>query len=178
MAARAVTSVESSGGAPVTVTLLGRFRIAVNGKEAGPWARPSAKRLCQMLMVHPDHRLVRDVAREMLFANLEPDASANAMRKALSMARDALAPLGEGASGLLRADRDVIWVADGIPLDIDLVRHENAVRSALNMEPGDHRDAALVDALMQNGALLDDELYAEWAWYRERLSNCCANERV
>ena len=31
------------------------------------------------------------------------------------------------------------------------------------MEPGDHRDAALVDALMQNGALLDDELYAEWA---------------
>ena len=28
------------------------------------------------------------------------------------MAKDTLAPLGEGALGLLRADRDAVWVAD------------------------------------------------------------------
>ena len=114
-------------------------------------------------MVSPDHRVARDVVREMLFANLEPEASSNALRKAVSMSKEALAPLGAPASGLLRADRRFIWLSEEISLDIDLVSHEADLCSALGMEPGEQRDAALSAALKQEGPLLDDEPYAEWA---------------
>ena len=68
--------------------LAGLAGEGVDGLRAGrrPWARPSARRLCEILMVSPDHVVARDAAREMLFANLGPEASANALRRALSMA--------------------------------------------------------------------------------------------
>ncbi len=103
------------------------------------------------------------MARELLFANLAPAASANALSTALSLARDALSPLGDVASGLLRADRVHIWAHEDIPLDIDLVTHEEALRSALTLEPGGQRDAALCTALAEKGVLLEDEPYVEWA---------------
>jgi DNA-binding SARP family transcriptional activator len=149
--------------APVTVTLLGPFTIRVGGSLAGPWPRPSAKRLCELVMVRPHHRLVKEVVCETLFANLAPQASANALSKAVSMARHAVSPLGTVGSRLLRADRHHICVPAEIPLEIDLVAHEAALRSALAMEPGDVRDASLSAALLEEGVLLDDEPYSDWA---------------
>ena len=86
-------------GVRVVVTLLGPFTIGLGGKWAGPWPRPPAKRLCELLMLRPRHRIFRDVARELLFANLAPEASANALRKAVSMARQALLPLAPVGPG-------------------------------------------------------------------------------
>jgi DNA-binding SARP family transcriptional activator len=147
----------------VRVTLLGSFTISLDGRNAGPWPRPSARRLCELLMLRPDHKLLRDGVREMLFANLAPEGSANALRRAVSMARQAISPLGEIGPRLLRADRYHISVPANIPLDIDLAAHMTALRCALEMTPGNERDAALSAALRQDAALLDDEPYSDWA---------------
>jgi LuxR family transcriptional regulator, maltose regulon positive regulatory protein len=147
---------------PVTVTLLGAFSIGLAGKMAGPWPRPSAKRLCELLMLRSDHKLLKEVVREILFAQLPPEGSANALRKAMSMARQALLPLGEVGSRLLRADRDYLCVSADVPIEIDLVTHETALRSGLGMEPGSERDGTLSAALLQSAAVLDDEPYSYW----------------
>jgi hypothetical protein len=145
---RAMTAYRTTPPGPlyqftVTVTFLGPFTINLDGKGAGPWPRPSAKRLCELLMLASHRRLAKEVVREMLFPNLAPDASANALRKALSMARRAMLPLGGVGPRLVRADREQISVPSEIPTEIDLVTHQNALRCALAMDPGRARDAAL-----------------------------------
>jgi class 3 adenylate cyclase/tetratricopeptide (TPR) repeat protein len=114
-------------------------------------------------MVSPGLRVGREVARELLFADLGPVASANALSRALSLAREALSALGEEVAGRLRADRANIWFSTEAPLDIDLVAHEGDLRSALAMEAGGPRDVALSTALAEKGVLLEDEPYADWA---------------
>jgi class 3 adenylate cyclase/tetratricopeptide (TPR) repeat protein len=147
----------------VRVTLLGPFTIRLGERSAGPWYRPPAKRLCELVMVSPGIRVGREVARDLLFADLGPIASANALSRALSLAREALSVLGEEVAGRLRADRAHIWFSTEAPLDIDLVAHEGGLRSALAMEPGGPRDVALSKALAEDGVLLEDEPYADWA---------------
>jgi class 3 adenylate cyclase/tetratricopeptide (TPR) repeat protein len=113
------------------------------------------------MMLSPGRRVGREAVGDVLFANLGPDAAANALCRALSMARRALLPLGEEASGLLRSDRAHIWVATEV--HVDLVDHEMALRAALSMGPGVSRDEALSAVLAEERVLLEDELYADWA---------------
>jgi DNA-binding SARP family transcriptional activator len=144
------------------VTLLGRFSIKLGEREAGPWYRPPARRLCKLVMVSPGLTVGREVARDMLFADLAPAASATAISRALSLARQALLVLGEDVAERLKADRAHIWFSVEAPLEVDLVVHYEALRSALAMEPGGPRDAALSETLAEDGALLGDEPYADW----------------
>ena len=62
-----------------------------------------------VLMVSPGLRVGREVARELLFADLGPASSAKALSRALSLAREALSALGEEVAGRLRADRAHVW---------------------------------------------------------------------
>ena len=161
------TSARRSGAEPgaalVRVNLLGPFAMTLGERRAGPWLRPSAKRLCELVMLSARLRVRREAACEVLFPNLGPDAAANALRRALSMAKAALSPLGDGAAGLLRADRNDIWVPEELALVIDLTAHEESLRSALRISPGPQRDLALAAALREEGVLLEDEPYADWA---------------
>ncbi len=118
------------------VTLLGRFTIKLGERSAGPWYRPGAKRVCELVMVSPGRRIGREMARELLFPNLAPAPSANALSTALSLARDALSPLGDVASGCCEQTGPISGSRDEVPLDIDAEAHEEALRSALRMEPG------------------------------------------
>jgi DNA-binding SARP family transcriptional activator len=149
--------------ATVTVTLLGQFTISFEGRSAGPWPRPSARRLCELLMLRPDHRLVREIVREMLFPNLPGRASARALSKAVSLARQAVRPLGSGGPQLVQTGRDHIYVPPETVMEIDLVRHHDALCCALAMKPGEARDTGLSAALLENGVLLADEPYCDWA---------------
>jgi hypothetical protein len=117
--ARAVEDRKDLALTPVGVTLLGPFGIKLGERSAGPWPRPSAKRLWEILMCGPDHRVGREVVQEMLFPNLDPAASAKALSNAISLARQALSPLGEDAPSLLQADRANVWVTDHVLLEID-----------------------------------------------------------
>jgi len=162
VAAGAVSD-EALGDGRLRVTLLGPFDIKLGDRSVGRWYRPPAKRLCELVLASPGLRVGREVARDLLFAELEPAASATAISRALSLAREALSALGEDVAGRLRSDRAHIWFSADALVDIDLVDQEKALRSALAMEPGGPRDAALSIALAEDGVLLEDEPYADWA---------------
>ena len=57
---------------PLRVSLLGVFSISCAGHIAGPWPRPGAKRLCELIFV-PGRRVTRDLACEALFPGLGPE---------------------------------------------------------------------------------------------------------
>jgi class 3 adenylate cyclase/DNA-binding SARP family transcriptional activator/tetratricopeptide (TPR) repeat protein len=152
-------------------TLLGAFSISSGSHTAGPWPRPSAKRLCELVLVSQGRRVTRDLACEALFPDLGPDKAARALVKALSMARGVLLGLGKPGAGLIQADRVHIWASPEPVLDIDLERHEKSLRSALAMAPGQSRDDRLLGALEEDDKeLLADQPYSDWAIRpRERL---------
>lgn len=152
----------------VRVTLLGQFAITSGGRAATAWPRPSARKLCELVLVSPGRRISRDLACEELFPRLEPRTAARSLSKALSMARGALADLGEPGATLLAADLGHIWVAR--PVEVDAEAHSDALRAGLAMAPGMDRDEALATALAEDGELLAEEPYADWAARpRERL---------
>ena len=143
------------------VTLLGQFSVAACGRVVSEWPRPSARRLCELVLVSPGRRVTRDLACEELFPRLEPRAAARALSKALSMARSALAELGADGTGLLSADLLHIWASPDVAVDAE--SRSAALRAGLAMSPGQLRDDALGCALAEDGELLADEPYAEWA---------------
>jgi adenylate cyclase len=155
-------------GPTVQVTLLGPFSVTAAGRVAGPWPRPAARRLCQLVLVSPGRRVSRDVVGEELFPDLEPRAAARSVSKALSMARAALGSLGAAAGSLLAADLTHIWAAEAAQVDAEA--HEAALRAALSIAPGPERDDRFVAALAEARELLAEEPYVSWATRpRERL---------
>ncbi len=164
-----VTTAEATGpgpgtglaGAGITVQLLGPFTVTSGGQAAGPWPRPTARRLCELVFASPGRRVSRDLACEELFPGMEPRAAARALSKALSMARAALADLGEPGAALLGADLTHIWAAPGVR--VDAADQLAAISGALAMRPGPGRARALAAALAADGELLADEPYAGWA---------------
>ena len=137
--------------------------MSLGAKTAGPWPRLSAKRLVELVFLSPKRRISKEVASDTLFGDLAPRAATNAMYNALSAARAVLAELGGPAAGILRTDRTHIYIPDDAPVEVDLELHERALSAALEMAPGDGRDAALVDVLSEERVLLEDEAYADWA---------------
>ena len=156
-------------GQAVRVRLLGEFAITAGGRTAGPWPRPSARRLCALLLVSTGRRVTRDLACEELFPRLEPRAAARSLSKALSMARAALAELGEPGAALLGADLTHLWFSPETVVDADV--QADALHAALPLPPGREKDDALAAALAADDELLTDEPYAGWAdLARDRLN--------
>jgi DNA-binding SARP family transcriptional activator len=145
----------------VQVKLLGPFSVTSGGRTAGPWPRPSARRLCQLVLVSPGRRVSRDLVCEELFPGLDPRAAARSVSKALSMARAALSGLGPHADSLLMADLTQIWTSQAAQVDAEA--QETALRAALSMAAGQDRDDRFVAALAEEAELLADEPYADWA---------------
>jgi class 3 adenylate cyclase/tetratricopeptide (TPR) repeat protein len=152
----------------VRIRLLGQFAITSGSRAATDWPRPTARRLCELVLVSPGRRISRDLACDELFPRLEPRTAARSLSKALSMARGALAGLGEPGTALLAADLGHIWVAGSV--EVDAETHAAALRAGLAMAPGMERDETLAAALAEDGELLAGEPYADWAaGPRERL---------
>ena len=172
--------------APIRVNLLGPFSVALEGRVAGPWARPVARRLCGLLLVSPGRRISRVAACDALFPKLPPTEAARGLSKAIAMAHAALAPLGEAGSALLQADRAYVWASSDYPLEVDWEAEEEALRSALDAPPGLGRDDLLAAALANEAVLLEDEPAAEWAsrprehreWARQEARLTLARDRV
>src|SRR5690349_969831 len=166
----------SAEKAQVRVRLLGPFSVASGGREAGPWPRPTARRLCQLVLVSPGRRISRDLACDELFPGQDPRSASRSVSKALSMARAALAVLGPAAD-VLQADLTHIWAVGDV--EVDAEETERALRAALAMEPGQGRDVRLAAALSGEGELLADEPYADWALPpRERLASLRQEARL
>ena len=110
--------------------MLGPFCISL-GDQKAIWARPPAKRLCELVLLSPGRRISKDAVCEALYPGLAPLAAAKELSRALSMARASLAALGGTSSALLKSDRALIWADPGTTLEVDLELHEALLRSAL-----------------------------------------------
>jgi class 3 adenylate cyclase len=173
----AVIVEEESVDQAVQATLLGQFSVSARGRVVAGWPRPSARRLCELVLVSPGHRISRDLACEELFPRLDPRAAARALSKALSMARSALAELGPDGASLLAADLGHIWASPGVVVDAEAC--VAALRAGLALAPGQLRDDQLSAALAQDGELLADEPYADWAIRaRDRLAGLRQEARL
>ncbi len=164
------TAQDAPAGQTVRARLLGEFAITAGDRATGSWPRPTARRLCALLLVSPGRRVTRDLACEELFPRLPPKTAARSLSKALSMARAALAELGEPGTMLLGADLTHLWISQEIAVDADA--QADALRAGLALSPGRQRDDALAAALADDGELLPDEPYADWAdGPRDRLNS-------
>lgn len=150
-------------GTHVRIQLLGPFAVILpDGRRAGPWGRPPARRLVQLLALQPDARLTREAVAAALFPNLVPGRAANAVAKAASLARGALRGDADAEVPLLVGDRTTLWL-DRSLFELDLADHRDELARALAMYPSLARDRALGEALADASPLLPDEPYADWA---------------
>lgn len=149
---------------PLEVRLLGRFAVAVDGVEiaADRWPSLRAMQLVQLLSLQARHRLHRDLIMDSLWPQLEPEAAAANLRKAVHHARQAL---GRHDSLVLQAGELVLW--PDRPLSVDADAFEQRALAALGL-----RDAtACADAAGHYaGDLLPGARYEAWTEpARERL---------
>ena len=148
----------------IEIHLLGDFAIRRrDGRSAGPWPRPTGRRLVQLLCVSPGRRRRRDEVAEVLFPGLAPLRAANGVAKAVSMVRSAVGRIDVDPASFLVTDRSMVRIAGGDVVVIDLDEHLAALASALGAAPGDDRDTRLVDVLREDRQILDEEAYADWA---------------
>ena len=132
----------------LTSSCLGASLVTLGGRVIGEWPRPSARRLCQIVLTSPGpagrpRTSVQSPCSRHLAARRQP----RSLYRALSMARLTLRKLGPQAAGLLRADAKQIWADPGVrPRRSTLTSHERALRTALLAEPGLARDSSLARA--------------------------------
>lgn len=122
------------------VTLLGGFSVSINGTEiaADRWSALRATHLVQLLSLQPRHRASRDLVIDALWPQLEPDAGAANLRKALHYARQAL---GRHDSLVQQVGELVLW-PNG-PLTVDADEFEQRADAALRLrDPAGSADAA------------------------------------
>ena len=122
------------------VTLLGGFAASVNGTEipADRWPALRATHLVQLLSLQPRHRAARDRVIDALWPQLEPDAGAANLRKALHHARQAL---GRHDSLVQQAGELVLWPSGTLTVDADAF--EQSADAALRLrDPAACADAA------------------------------------
>src|SRR5437879_1969547 len=134
--------------ASLRIQLLDGFRAEVDGAVVpdGAWHGSRAKVLVKLLALAPGHRIHREELMDLLWPDLDQQAAAANLRKALHFARRALA----GVRLPVRSDRvaletDTIW--------IDVAAFEAAARD------GRTRDAVALYA----GDLLPEDRFEAWA---------------
>ena len=93
------------------IDLFGGFRVTVDGRVVAPkaWSQRKPAALVKLLALAPGHRLRREQAMDALWPELDPQAAAANLRKALHSARRSL-DAGEGA-GLIVSAGDLVLPA-------------------------------------------------------------------
>jgi DNA-binding SARP family transcriptional activator len=146
------------------VTLLGGFRVSIEGREVpkAAWKHRRAGDLVKLLALAPNRRLHREQVMDALWPDLDPGAAAANVRKATHLARRALG-LDNAVSG---EDGVLVLLRDGTGA-IDAERFETEARAAA--EAADAAACAAA-ARLYHGDLLPEDRYAEWTIEpRERL---------
>ena len=148
----------------IAVTLLGGFGVVVNGERVpqAAWRLRKARELVKLLALAPGHRLHREQAMDLLWADRDPAAAANNLNQAVYVARRAL-------------DRGAIEVRDEmleLTADVDVERLEFAAADARRARtPAAYRAALSV----YGGELLPENRYDDWsAGRREELAELAA----
>lgn len=118
--------------ARLDIDLLGRFEVAVDGKAiaAERWPSLRATHLVQMLSLQPRHRMSRDFVIDALWPQLDPEAGAANLRKAMHHARQAL---GRHDGVTLQVGELLLWPHGPVVVDTDTFEARASVEAALEM---------------------------------------------
>jgi DNA-binding SARP family transcriptional activator/tetratricopeptide (TPR) repeat protein len=150
--------------AQLDIGLLGRFEAAVDGKviSADRWPSLRATHLVQLLSLQPRHRMSRDLVIDALWPQLDPDAGAANLRKAMHHGRQAL---GRHDAITLQAGELLLWSER--PVVVDAETFEARAWAALRQrDPAECADVASE----YGGDLLPGASYEAWTEpHRERL---------
>ena len=150
-------------GRGIDITVLGGFRVAVDGTPTSDhgWSRRSAAALVKILALAPGHRLHREKVMDLLWPDESPGRTAPRLHKAAHFARRAA---GRDDAVVLRDD--VVWLFPHDEVTVDAVRFEQLARAAV--ASGDPTLAG--EALGgYGGELLPADIYEEWTINRREL---------
>src|SRR5436305_61803 len=105
--------------------MLGGFRVTVHGQEvpSAEWRRRKPAGVVKLLALAPGHRLHREQLMDALWPDLDPEAAAANLRKAVHYARRTLD--GGDGSSLIASAGEVLSLSSA-----DLWTDVNAMRSA------------------------------------------------
>ncbi|HEX6362921.1 MAG TPA: BTAD domain-containing putative transcriptional regulator, partial [Albitalea sp.] len=138
------------------VRLLGRFAVSVGSAElpAERWPSLRAAHLVQLLSLQPRHRMIRDQVIDALWPQLDPEAGAANLRKAMHHARQAL---GRHDAIVVHGGELALW--PGRPVVVDAEAFASHAEAALA-----RRDAAeCAEAAREYpGDLLPGARYEAW----------------
>src|ERR687888_1520037 len=109
---------KSAAPSSLEVRLLGPFRVAVDGRavEGRHWSRRKPALLVKLLALQPHHQLHREQVVELLWPDLDAEAAANNLHKAIHLARHALEPTLKSAADshfILTQGQQVVLCAPG-----------------------------------------------------------------
>jgi predicted ATPase/DNA-binding SARP family transcriptional activator len=143
------------------VRLLGRFDVLVNGRRVpdAAWRQRRAAALVKLLALEPSHRLHREQLMDALWPDFAPDAQANNLRQMLHHARRQLEAAGAPPGRVLARDGDMVMLAAGGTIWVDVQAFEQAITCAWQaLSPATAR--AALD--LYSGDLLPDDRYEDW----------------
>jgi DNA-binding SARP family transcriptional activator len=154
---------EREGRTTVKITVLGDFRVAVDGvpTPASAWSRRSAAILVKVLALAPGHSLHREQVMDLLWPHESPDRSAPRLHKAAYFARRVI-----GCDDAVVLRDDVVYLFPGAEVTVDAVRFEQLARVAVREGDPVAARAALA---WYRGELLPGDRYEEWAADRREM---------
>lgn len=141
----------------VTIQLLGRFTVAVDGVgiSGDAWRSRRAADVVKLLALAPEHRLHRTQVMEALWPDRDPQVSGTNLRKAVHFARFAAAD-----EHAVVTEQGVLVLWPGAQVETDVDRFEAAARRALG---GREESACRAAADLYAGDLLPDDRYETWS---------------
>ncbi len=142
----------------VTIQLLGRFSVAIDGLPVSgdAWRSRRAADVVKLPALAPAHRMHRVEVMEELWPESDPEASGTNLRKALHFAR-----LATGDEQSIVNERGVLVLWPDARVETDVERFEAAAQRALG--GGDNKAACSPAANLYVGDLLPDDRYESWA---------------
>ena len=154
--------VESVAAGPVSVEVLGTYRIVVSGREVGTGLRAKARELLALLLVRPAG-MRAEAAVACLWPDSDPKRGMEGFRTAVSNLRKTLRnALGEpGTEVVERVGDRYALVASAF--DCDLWQFQAALAEARNASSADIMAASLARAAAAYGGDLVGGSYYEWA---------------
>ncbi|MFY9615400.1 MAG: AAA family ATPase, partial [Candidatus Dormiibacterota bacterium] len=154
----------------VGIEVLGQFRVVTGAREvaAGDWPTRRARELVALLCLADGHRLPRDRVIEELWPELEPEAGAANLRKAIHHARKTL---GDPEALALRAERVELFPRQSISVDVARFLRD----AELALRDGDPQVCAKTAAAYA-GELLPDSPYESWTQEPRRRAHARACE--
>jgi DNA-binding SARP family transcriptional activator len=151
----------------LSIQLLGGFCVTIGSRivRESEWCLRKTKNVIKLLALAPQHRLHREQMMDLLWPDMELEAAANNLYKALHIARRALEPALSryATSSYLHLRQECIILDPPGRLWIDAEAFLAAAAAAQRTQDPTAHEAALS---VYKGDLLPEDRYEDWAFLR------------